>query len=117
MKYYKLNTRLTVLLMVIFLTKSFALVKPNSLFSNNMVLQRGVAVPIWGTANDGEKVTVEFNGQKVTTVAKDGKWKVNLKALKASIHKIENGSTVPFIFGLLAREKIRFSLRTNIINQ
>jgi len=84
MKYYKLNTRLTVLLMIIFLTKSFALVKPNSLFSNNMVLQRGVSVPIWGTANDGEKVTVEFNGQKVTTVAKDGKWKVNLKALKAN---------------------------------
>ena len=65
-------------------SQGFALVKPNSLFSNNMVLQRGVSVPIWGTANDGEKVTVEFNGQKVTTVAKDGKWKVSLKALKAN---------------------------------
>ncbi len=62
---------------------SFATVKPNSLFSDNMVLQRGVAVPIWGTANDGEKVTVNFNGQIVITTAKDGKWQLKLKPLKA----------------------------------
>ena len=49
-----------------------------------MVLQRGVPVPIWGTANEGEKVTVEFNSQKVSTVAKDGKWMVKLKALNAN---------------------------------
>ena len=84
MKESGLKNVLTCLLMVMFTAQSFALVKPNSLFTNNMVLQRGVSVPIWGTANDGEKVTVEFNGQKVTTVAKDGKWKVNLKALKAN---------------------------------
>ena len=84
MKKNDLKNVLTCMLMVMFLSQSFALVKPNSLFSNNMVLQRGVSVPIWGTANDDEKVTVEFNGQKVTTVAKDGKWKVNLKALKAN---------------------------------
>ena len=65
-------------------SQGFASVKPNSLFSNNMVLQRGVPIPIWGTANEGEKVTVEFNSQKVSTVAKDGKWMVKLKALKAN---------------------------------
>ena len=70
-------------LLVMMFAKSFATVKPNSLFSDNMVLQRGVAVPIWGTANDSEKVTVEFNGQKVTTIAKDGKWMLKLKPLKA----------------------------------
>jgi sialate O-acetylesterase len=58
-------------------------VKPNSLFSDGVVLQRGVSVPIWGTANDGEKVTVEFQGQKVVTTAKDGRWLVRLKRLKA----------------------------------
>ena len=36
----------------------FAQLKPNSLFTDNMILQRGVAVPVWGTANDGETVTV-----------------------------------------------------------
>ena len=62
--------------------KCFATVQPNSLFSNNLVLQRGVVVPIWGTANDSETVTVLFQKQKVTTVAKDGKWIIKLKPLK-----------------------------------
>lgn len=70
-------------LSVFMFAQSFAMVKPNSLFSDNMVLQRGVAVPVWGTANDGEKITVDFNGQKVTTVAKDGKWLIKLKPLNA----------------------------------
>ncbi len=70
-------------LLVMMFAKSFAAVKPNSLFSDNMVLQRGVVVPVWGTASDSEKVTVEFNGQKVTTIAKDGKWMLKLKPLKA----------------------------------
>ena len=48
-----------------------------------MVLQRGVIVPIWGTASEGEKITVEFDGQKVTTIAKEGKWMLKLKPLKA----------------------------------
>jgi len=34
---------------------SIAAVKPNSLFSDHMVLQRGVVVPIWGTAAEGEE--------------------------------------------------------------
>ena len=59
-------------------------VKPNSLFSDNVVLQRGVEVPVWGTAADGEKITVSFAGQKLSTVAKGGNWFVKLKALKAS---------------------------------
>ena len=69
-------------LFVMMLAKSFATVKPNSLFSNNMVLQRGVAVPVWGTAGKDEKVTVNFNGQIVTTTAKEGKWQLKLKPLK-----------------------------------
>ena len=64
--------------------KSFATVKPNSLFSDNMVIQRGVVIPVWGTANDGEKVTVTFNGHTVSAIAKEGKWMVKLKASKAN---------------------------------
>lgn len=61
----------------------FANVKPNSLFTNNMVLQQGVAVPVWGTAGDNEAVTVEFCGQSVSTVAIAGKWLLKLTPLTA----------------------------------
>ncbi len=58
-----------------------AAVKPNPLFTDGAVLQRGQNVPVWGTANDGEKVTVELGGQKVSTRAVQGKWSVTLKPL------------------------------------
>ncbi len=58
-------------------------VRLNSLFTDHMVLQRGIAVPVWGWADEGEKVTVEFRGKKVSTVAKNGKWMVKLGKLKA----------------------------------
>jgi sialate O-acetylesterase len=57
-------------------------VKPNSLFSDNLVLQRGVEVPVWGWAGENEKVTVEFNGQTVLTTTIRGKWMVKLKPMK-----------------------------------
>ncbi|MDE0838620.1 MAG: DUF1080 domain-containing protein [Kiritimatiellae bacterium] len=56
-----------------------------SVFSDNMVLQRGKTVPVWGWAEPGEKVTVEFGGQKKTASAdKGGKWMVRLDVMKAS---------------------------------
>ncbi len=58
-------------------------VQPNSLFSPGAVLQRGMRLPVWGTARDGERVTVRLGGQSATTVARDGKWKVTLKPVKA----------------------------------
>lgn len=78
----KLFTILTTTCLVFTGFLAQATVKPNSLFSNNMVLQRGVIVPVWGTAKEGESVTVEFAGQKQTVVAAGGKWIVKLKALK-----------------------------------
>lgn len=66
-----------------FLESAYADVRPNSLFSDHAVLQQGIDIPVWGTADDGENVTVEFNGQKVSTVTKDGKWMVRLKAQEA----------------------------------
>lgn len=57
-------------------------VSPSRLFTDNAVLQAGTDVPVWGTAREGEAVTVEFAGQKVNTVAKDGKWRVSLKNLQ-----------------------------------
>jgi hypothetical protein len=53
------------------------------IFSDHAVLQRRMTVPVWGTAADGEKVTVEFAGQRETTVAKNGHWMVNLRPMQA----------------------------------
>jgi sialate O-acetylesterase len=62
---------------------SRAEIAPDSLFSDNAVLQRNQLVPVWGTATKGEKISVEFAGQKVSTLAMDGGWRVWLKPLKA----------------------------------
>ncbi len=60
-------------------------VKMPAIFSDNMVLQQGVAAPVWGKADPGEKVTVSFGGSEVSAVAdKDGKWMVKLPASKVS---------------------------------
>jgi sialate O-acetylesterase len=56
----------------------WAEVKLPALFADNMVLQQGIAVPVWGWAEDGEVVTVEFRNQKMSTTAKEGKWQVKL---------------------------------------
>jgi sialate O-acetylesterase len=66
-------------------------VKPHSLFSSNMVVQRGVKAPVWGTADAGGEVTVSLCGQSVTALAdKDGKWIARLKPLKAGgPHKLK----------------------------
>jgi sialate O-acetylesterase len=59
-------------------------VVPNPLFTAGAVLQRDIKLPVWGTAAEGEKVTIEFAGQRVTTRASQGKWLVHLQPLKAS---------------------------------
>ena len=56
---------------------------PNPLFSEHAVLQQSREIPVWGTAKDGERVTVEIAGQKAATVAKDGRWLVRLPAVPA----------------------------------
>lgn len=56
-----------------------------SVLGSHMVLQRNTECPVWGWADPGEKVTVEFGGQKRTaTAGPDGKWMVRLKPMKAS---------------------------------
>ncbi len=60
-------------------------VKPAALFTDNAVLQRDKPIPVWGTADAGEKVTVSFAGTTVSTTADAaGKWRVDLPALTAN---------------------------------
>jgi sialate O-acetylesterase len=62
-----------------------AAVKPAAIFADRMVLQRDRPVSLWGTADAGESVTVEFAGQ-IKTAAADvqGRWLATLDALPAS---------------------------------
>ena len=54
-------------------------------FGNNMVLQRGQRVPVWGKGAPGEAVTVSFAGQTVSaTVGADGRWKLFLDPLEVN---------------------------------
>jgi sialate O-acetylesterase len=51
-----------------------------AIFSDHMVAQAGVVVPVWGWAEPGEAVTVSLAGQsRSVTTGPDGKWTVKLK--------------------------------------
>jgi sialate O-acetylesterase len=77
-------TRIAGFLFLFFAAAVSAQVKPSALFGDHMVLQRDIPVPVWGTADPGETVTVTFDGQSRSTAAgADGKWMVRLHKLKA----------------------------------
>ncbi len=55
------------------------------IFGDHMVLQREMKIPVWGTADAGEKVTVKAAGQTQTATADDkGKWRVALDPIQSS---------------------------------
>ncbi len=75
-------------------------VKVHSLFTDNMVLQRDVKVPVWGKAAPGGKVTVLFNGQKhAVTAAADSQWRLHLDPMEAG---------GPFTLKVFGRDTLRF---------
>lgn len=61
-----------------------AKIKLPKLISDRMVLQRDTELKIWGWADQGEKVTVRFQGKFYdTNPDEEGRWSVILPALKA----------------------------------
>jgi sialate O-acetylesterase len=73
-------------------------------FTDHMVLQRDLPVPVWGTASPGELITVRFAKQTRTATADaSGRWQLELKPLKVSAEgrslKI-NGSRTPLTIEL-----------------
>ncbi len=79
-----MKTASTALFLATLITAS-ADVSLSPIIGSNMVLQRDSACPVWGWADAGEQVTVEFAGQKKTAKPDaDGKWMVKLDAMKAS---------------------------------
>lgn len=54
-------------------------------FGSNAVIQRDKPIPVWGAADAGEKVTVQFGRRTASaTTGADGRWRVTLDALPAS---------------------------------
>ncbi|MEO2091563.1 MAG: sialate O-acetylesterase [Gemmataceae bacterium] len=79
-------------------------VKVHPIFSDNMVLQRDKPITVWGTADDGEEVSVSLSegGRGAITMpatVKDGKWQMNLPAQKAMtglVLTVKGKNTVEF---------------------
>ncbi len=71
---------------LVFSAVSHADVRLPSVISDNMVLQQGKDIPIWGWADAGEKVTVKFGTSSTAwgaTADSDGKWMVKIDTGKA----------------------------------
>ena len=81
------------MLALLTITTANAKVRMPQLFQDGMVLQRNVAIPVWGWADKGEQVVVSLADSKgkvlstATTVAdEEGRWRVSLpnsKKMKA----------------------------------
>ena len=67
------------------ITGNYGGLSMSSLYADYMVLQRDVPLDIHGTANTGEKITVEIGGQKASTTADNqGKWSIVLSPMQAA---------------------------------
>lgn len=64
------------------------------IFQDGMILQRGKRICVWGQSEPETTVTVEIQGQKESTIAKEnGEWSVWISKLKASEDEVMHIST------------------------
>lgn len=57
-------------------------VRISKIFTDNMVIQRDVQVPVWGWAEKGERIAVTFNDKTFkATPDKSGKWMIKLPSM------------------------------------
>ncbi len=71
-------------MMLLYTLPAVAEVEMPNIFGDHMVLQRETAIPVWGWAGKGEKVTVSLHQTSVSTRADaQGKWMVKLPAMPA----------------------------------
>ena len=70
-------------LLTLSVTAALGDVKLPHVFGSHMVLQRDIALPVWGWASPGEEVTVSLAGHSTSTEANAlGRWEVKLPPLK-----------------------------------
>lgn len=80
-----MKKRVIVLGVALVAIESFAQLEMGTPFSDHLVLQCGMKVPVWGTAGSGSSVSVAFDGKSIAgAVNGAGRWRVELDALEAS---------------------------------
>ena len=80
MKRAKLSFFISSIILVAVLAQAvLAVVHVPSIIGDNMVLQQGLKVRIWGTAQPGERVTVTFASNKANATADtSGRWQTQI---------------------------------------
>ena len=70
----------------------------NNIFSDNMVLQRDVTVKIYGTADEGEAITVTIDGTENSTITDSlGKWSVDIPPhVAGGPYTMQNGNDTKY---------------------
>ncbi len=84
--------KIAICLFVVMLSSQAALAELHvaNIFSQDMVLQQGKPIRIWGRADAGAKVDVALGeSRKSTSAGADGAWQVELAPMKASFDPIE----------------------------
>src|SRR5690349_1447093 len=89
-----------VLAMAVHASPAFANVTLNGLFTDGAVLQRDQPIPVWGSASEGEQVTVSLRDRRATSVARGGKWIVRLPPMPAG---------GPYVLTISGRNRITLS--------
>jgi len=83
------------------------MLKLDHLFSPSAVLQRGKAITIWGTGDEGRTVRVSLQGQTAEAAVQAGKWAVRMPPLVASAAEqltVSDGETQLAIDGVAIGE-------------
>jgi sialate O-acetylesterase len=62
--------------------------KAAPIFSDNMVLQRGKDVPVWGEGKDGTVITLSLGTLHLSTVVRNGAWKLVLPPQSAGLRGV-----------------------------
>lgn len=76
--------RKSVVLLLLFPCSVLADVSLPAIFSDNMVLQRQIAISVWGNADANEEITIELDTQRVTITADaGGTWQIHLGPMDA----------------------------------
>ena len=84
MNKYCLKIMLLLSLSIFFSGSVWADVKLPALVGDNMVLQRDARIKLWGWADPGEKVRIQFQSKRLTAkTGEDGEWRMVLSPLPA----------------------------------
>ncbi len=81
---FRIQALLLFLTIILFQTVASAQIKLPKVFGDNMVLQRGIKIPVWGNSTPDALITAELGNAKATAKAdQEGKWTVHLPKFKA----------------------------------